>query len=105
MDKRTWAFLAAGLVLAIGIAGFSGLFSSGEPDGLERVSIDQGFDDDATDSALDSPLSDYGVEGVDNDGLSTGLAGVIGVVVTLGLTMGILKIVQLRRKQTADTEA
>ena len=48
MDRRTWAFLAAGLVLAIGIAGFSGLFSSGEPDGLERVSIDQGFDDDAS---------------------------------------------------------
>ena len=103
MDRRTWNFLAVGLLIAVGIAGFLSTFASGEPDGLERVAIDQGFDDTAEDPALDSPLADYAVEGIENEKVATGLAGVIGVAVTLGLTVGILKIVQYRRRLTTDT--
>jgi hypothetical protein len=105
MDRRTWAFLASGLVIALGVAGFMSLLSSDDPDGLERVSIDQGFDNTAQDPSLDTPLADYAVEGVENDGLATGLAGVIGVILTLGLTVGILKVVQSRRRVDPDTEA
>jgi len=86
--------MAGGLVVAIAIAGILSSFASGEPDGLERVAIDQGFEDTAEDPKLDSPLADYSVKGIENDGLATGLAGVIGVIVTLGLMIGILKIVQ-----------
>ncbi|MCJ7726238.1 MAG: PDGLE domain-containing protein [Acidimicrobiia bacterium] len=97
MDRRTWGFVAGGLVVALLVAGGLSLLASGEPDGLERVSIDQGFDDAAQAPSLDSPLADYAVEGVENSGLSTALAGIVGVVVTLLLTVGILKIVQHRR--------
>ena len=98
MDRRTRVFLAAGLAVALLVAGGLSLLASDQPDGLERVSIDQGFADSAQDSAIDSPLGDYSVEGVADDGLSTALAGIIGVVVTLLLTVGILKAVQLRRR-------
>jgi len=103
VDRRTWTFLGVGLVLALGAAGFMSLLSSDDPDGLERVSIDQGFDDTAQNPSIDTPLADYSVDGVENDGLATGLAGVMGVVLTLGLTVGILKVVQARRRADPDS--
>ena len=55
--------LTFGLLIALGIALFISPLASTWPDGLEKVSIDQGFDDTATDHALgDTPLADYGVE-------------------------------------------
>lgn len=87
MDKRLWWFLGIGLVLALLIAGVVSGFASGEPDGLERVSIDQGFDEAAADHALDdSPLADYALGGVEDGRLSKGLAGIIGVAITLALS-------------------
>ena len=87
MDRRSYWFLGAGLALALVIAGVVSGFASDDPDGLERVSIDQGFDGAAADHALaDSPLADYSVEGVDDGRLSTGLAGLIGVAITLALS-------------------
>ena len=87
MDKRLRWFLGIGLLAALLVAGVLSGFASGDPDGLERVSIDQGFDETAQDHALaDSPLADYAVEGVEDGRLSTGLAGVIGVALTLAIS-------------------
>ncbi|MCU0281209.1 MAG: PDGLE domain-containing protein [Acidimicrobiia bacterium] len=87
MDRRLWWFLGIGLLLALLVAGVVSGFASGDPDGLERVSIDEGFDEAAADHALaDSPLADYAVEGVDDGRLSTGLAGIIGVAITLAVS-------------------
>jgi cobalt/nickel transport system permease protein len=75
-------FLALGLAVALILAFFVSPYASSEPDGLEKVSIDKGFDDTARDHALaDAPLADYGVEGIDHARLSTGLAGIIGVAI------------------------
>ena len=86
MDRRLWWFLGVGAAVALIVAGVLSGFASGEPDGLERVSIDEGFEEAAADHVLaDSPLADYAVEGVEDGRLSTGLAGVIGVVITLAV--------------------
>ena len=91
MDRPLWWFLIAGLAVALVVAGIVSGFASGEPDGLERVSIDEGFADSADDHALeDSPLADYAIEGIENERLSTGVAGVIGVLVTLAFTTALL---------------
>jgi len=90
MDKRLWWFLAAGAVAALVVAGVLSGFASVEPDGLERVAIDQGFDEAAADHALGgSPLADYAVQGVEDERVSTGLAGVIGVAITLAVAGGL----------------
>ncbi len=101
MDRRSRAFILAGLVVTLAIAAVVSGFASSEPDGLEKVSIDTGFDDTASDHALaELPLADYGVEGIDNDRLSTGIAGLIGVALTLAVTIGLLFAVRrLRRTQ------
>ena len=76
-------FVVIGLVVAAVLAGIVSGFASSSPDGLERVAEDQGFIDQAEDHDLaGSPVADYGVRGVDDARLSTGLAGLLGVTVT-----------------------
>jgi hypothetical protein len=106
VDKRLWWFLAIGLVVALLVAGVLSGFASGEPDGLERVSIDEGFDETAADHALgNSPLADYAVEGVEDGRLSTGLAGIIGVALTLALSAGLFYGIRLYGRARRDKEA
>jgi hypothetical protein len=101
---RLAVFIAAGLLVALGLAFFVSPLASSEPDGLNRVAIDEGFADEETSHASeDSPLAGYGVEGVDNDRLSTGLSGVIGVGITFAIAGGIVFVFrQLQRRRSAN---
>ena len=91
MDRRYWWFIGAGLLVTLLVAGVLSGFASSDPDGLERVAIDQGFEETAADHALgDLPLADYGVEGVENERVGTGIAGIIGVAVTAVAAVGLL---------------
>ncbi|NPV09549.1 MAG: hypothetical protein HPY83_16515 [Anaerolineae bacterium] len=72
--------------------------ASSFPDGLERVAEDLGFIDRAQDPAYET-LPDYTVPGVASEGLSTILAGAIGVTVVFGVTWGIGTL--LKRPKTA----
>lgn len=100
--RRTTGFLLVGLLVALVIAGLGSYYASSHPDGLEWSAEKEGFLDTAKDSATaDSPLADYAVSGVDDGRLSGGLAGVIGVAVTLVLAGGITLLVR-RRNSTGD---
>jgi hypothetical protein len=106
MDRKNLTlFIVGGLIVALGLAFFVSPFASTSPDGLNKVAIDKGFDSSATDSATaDSPLAGYAVSGVDDESLSKGLSGIIGVAITFGLAMilfGILRVVRNRRSGTA----
>jgi hypothetical protein len=103
MDRRTRIFLLGGLIVTMLVAAVVSGFASGDPDGLERVAIDKEFEGTATDHALDgSPLADYAVEGIDDERVSTGISGIIGVAVTLTVTVGLLYGVRfLHRRRTA----
>ena len=75
--------LVVGLLVSIVIAGFLSFYASSQPDGLEKVTADQGLDVNAVDSAnSDSALADYGVAGVENERASAFLGGLIGVAIT-----------------------
>ncbi|HSQ37957.1 MAG TPA: PDGLE domain-containing protein [Acidimicrobiia bacterium] len=105
MDKRLWWFLGIGLVVVLVVAGLLSGFAADDPDGLERVAIDEGFDETAEDHALaDSPLADYAVEGVEDGRLSTGLAGVIGVAITLVIAGGLFYGIRLYGKPRSAKE-
>ena len=91
--------VAVGLVLSLVLAGGASYYASSQPDGLEKVAGDIGFLDSAKESAVeDGPLAGYGVAGVDNERISGGLAGVIGVASTAAVSFGLFYA--LRRFKT-----
>ena len=91
-------FLVGGLLLTVGLALVVSGFASGSPDGLEKVAEDKGFLETAKDHLFaDGPLADYTVPGVDNQRLSTGLSGLIGVLITFGLALATFALVRARR--------
>ena len=91
-------FLIAGLLVAIGLALVVSGFASSSPDGLEKVAEDKGFLETAQDHLFaDGPLADYAVKGVDNERLSTGLSGLIGVLVTFGISLALFALVRTMR--------
>jgi cobalt/nickel transport protein len=114
MSKRLGWFLAAGLLVALLLAGVVSNFASGSPDGLDHTAL-QGCTVDAAGEITggtcmaqqetghqlgDSPLADYGIRGIDNEFLSTGLSGVLGVLLTFALGGGLFWLVR-RRERTS----
>ncbi|MEV8320965.1 energy-coupling factor ABC transporter permease [Streptomyces sp. NPDC059900] len=96
--RKVWI---AGLVTSLVLAGFVSFYASANPDGLEKVAHDKGIDKKAEEHAnADSPLADYGVKDITDARLSGGLAGVIGVGVTV--VAGTAVFWSLRRRRTAD---
>jgi PDGLE domain len=92
-------FLIAGLLVAIGLALIVSGVASSSPDGLEKVAGEKGFLETAQDHLFaDSPLADYSVKGVGNQRLSTGLAGLIGVLVTFGLGLAVFALLRMRSR-------
>ncbi|MEU6542683.1 energy-coupling factor ABC transporter permease [Streptomyces sp. NPDC046859] len=95
--RKVWA---VGLVTSLVLAGFVSFYASASPDGLEKVAADHGIDKKTEDHAVaDSPLADYGVKDVTDARLSGGLAGVIGVGVTV--VAGSAVFWAVRRRRTA----
>jgi hypothetical protein len=100
--------IAVGAFVTLAIAGGMSYFASSAPDGLDSTSL-KGCTVDADGNitggtcmaqrAADhelggSFLADYGLSGVDN---TTGLAGVIGVVLTFAVGLAIFWVVRGRR--------
>lgn len=110
MSRKLGWFLAGGLLVALLLAGVVSSFASSSPDGLDAAAR-QGCTFDADDNITggtcmvqqeqdhqmkDSPLADYGIRGIDNEYLSTGLSGVLGVLVTFGVGAGVFWLVRRR---------
>ncbi len=101
--KSVWALVFAGIVISLFIAGFVSYYASSSPDGLIKVAGDQGFLDSATDSAnAGLPTAGYGIEGVDSERLSVGLAGILGVVVIAIVAFGLFYFLGRGKKESAD---
>lgn len=101
MSRRT--FFIVGLVVALLVAGVGSYYASSHPDGLEHVAEQTGFLDTAEDSAAaDGPLADYQTSGVTNGRLSGGLAGVLGVLVTLLIAGGAAWLLRRRTTEPVD---
>ena len=105
-SKNLRLFLIGGLLVAVGLALVVSGFASSSPDGLERVAEEEGFLETARDHLFaDGPLADYTVEGVDNQRLSTGLSGLIGVLITFGLGLALFALVRSRRPEGDGNKA
>ena len=103
---RTRTLVAVGLVVSLLVAGLASYVASSSPDGLEYVAEQAGFAHTAQESPTGgSPLSDYRVRGVEDDGLAGALAGVVGALVVLLLTAGLTLAVRRRQRPGEETGA
>ncbi|GGS37034.1 MULTISPECIES: PDGLE domain-containing protein [Actinokineospora] len=103
MKNRT--FLFGFLIVALVLAGGVSYLASSSPDGLDHATL-QGCEEtdagltgqcvaqNATDHDLaESPLADYAVSGAEG---TTGLAGVIGVLITVAVAGGLFWLLRRR---------
>ncbi len=87
-------------VVALILAGVVSFYAASSPDGLTKVSQDEGFASSEKEHAAgEGPFAGYGASFVDDERLSGGLAGVVGVVVVLVLGAGLAYVV---RRRTSD---
>jgi cobalt/nickel transport protein len=111
----TRRFLLAGLVLTLLLAGWVSNLASDRPDGLDAVSR-QGCEYSGArvtggdciarggrDHEVGGPLADYRIAGIDNPYLSTGLAGVLGVLLVFGTGTVLFRLARRRGMPAPDT--
>jgi putative Mn2+ efflux pump MntP len=96
-------FVAGGLLVAIGLAMLVSGFASSSPDGLNKVAEDHGFATNARQHLFENgPLAGYAVKGVNGDRLSTGISGLIGVLVTFGIGLALFALLRAMRSSGDD---
>ena len=101
MDKKIWGFILLALFVSVLLAVFISPFASSSPDGLEKVADDKGFLTQAEEHEPAwkySPIPDYAVGGIKNESLATGLAGLIGTLLTFAVGLGLAKLMSRRRR-------
>jgi hypothetical protein len=104
MRKKYWWIV--GLIIALGVTLVSPL-ASPWPDGLERVAEDHGFLALAG-RPLYEIIPDYIMPGVHNESAATILAGIFGVLVVFGLSLGAGHVLRGRHpgeQSSKDTRA
>ena len=89
----------AGLAIAGAIAVLAALFASRDPDGLDSVAIDKGFEDAAQDPGFQI-LPGYSIPGLDGT-TSTIVSGIVGIVIIFLLVLLLGRLLARRRKDTA----
>jgi hypothetical protein len=100
-DRR---FFIIGLIAALVVAVVVSQFASSSPDGLEYVAEQEGFAETAADHDLaDAPLADYGENVSENSWLNTAVAGIAGVLLTLGLGYGLFWVARKTNRDRAES--
>lgn len=99
--SRWW--ILGGLALALAVAALS-LFASPNPDGLERVARDQGFEDRAIDPPAGrlpfaSVFEGYTLRGLEQPAVAKVFAGFAGTLLVFGGAWGIGAWVRRARKR------
>jgi hypothetical protein len=89
----------AGLAIAGIVAVLASAFASDDPDGLDSVAIEQGFEDAGQEPGFEI-LPDYTIPGLDGT-QSTILAGIVGIVVVFGLMLLLGRLLARRRNRAA----
>jgi len=95
--RSSKAVLLVGGLIALALAALSPL-ASANPDGLEWVADEIGFLGQAQ-SPTYNLIPDYVLPGISNEAVATILAGVFGVLLVLGVTLGVASLRRSRKAQ------
>ncbi|GHJ57802.1 hypothetical protein NOK12_03210 [Nocardioides sp. OK12] len=100
----TRAVVVGALLVSLLLAGVVSFYAASTPDGLTKVSQEQGFAETETEhGAAEGPFAGYDAGFLDGDRLSGGVAGVAGVLVVL--VLGTALAYGVRRHSDASTDA
>ncbi len=103
MQRPKFGFVAVGLGISLAIAVFISPFASSDPDGLDRVAQDKGFENKALEESPAKQLPFYGLfdeyqlRGVPEQ-VATPLAGLIGSIAAFGLAWGLGKLTSKKQE-------
>ena len=101
-DKKLPVF---GVLAAVIIAIAAPFLASGNPDGLESAASEFESAEGKEKETHDSPLPDYSIPGIDDEGLSGVIAIVLGTVVTLMIVMALLYgLMKIKRTKKENKE-
>ena len=105
MRRDVGLLVAGGLVVVLALAFFVSPLASSSPDGLNKVANEQGLDETVESHAFeDGPVAGYSVRGIEDERVSRGLAGAIGVLLTFGIGTVVFALIRLKRgKHSSDT--
>jgi hypothetical protein len=95
--SRYW--WVAGLAIAGIVAVLASAFASGDPDGLDSVAIEQGFEEAGRQPGFEI-LPDYTIPGLDGT-QSTIVAGIVGIAIVFGLVLLLGRLLARRRTRAA----
>jgi cobalt/nickel transport system permease protein len=90
VGSRSAAWSWVGLLIALALTALSPL-ASGSPDGLERVAEDQGFLARGSEPVYEI-LPDYTVPLIENEAVTTIVAGAVGTLLVFGVTYGVARL-------------
>ncbi len=96
---KGWGWIAVGLVIALAVT-FASPLADSNPDGLERVAEDHGFLQLAQPPTYEL-LPDYTIPFIPQEGVTTIVAGIIGVLVVAGVGFGVARFAA-RKQQDAQ---
>jgi hypothetical protein len=97
--------IVIGLAVSLAVGSLLSLFASPNPDGLERVAMDAGFEHAAGGEPLvRSPFPDYLFAGIENERLATGLAGFTGTLALFAVGTGLGAILKRGAKKRRGGE-
>lgn len=92
------AFWIGAACVTVALAALVSPWAASSPDGLERVALDEGFAEQATDHALaDGPAADYQFGVTSSEAWGTALAGLVGVVITFAVGSAIVMMARRGR--------
>lgn len=97
MSTKDKYFVIGGLIICLVIAFMSPFIASPDPDGLEKSAENVGVGE--TEAALQAPMPDYTIEGLDKIGEIAALA--IGIIITLIIAYVVALL--LRRRNPPET--
>lgn len=93
----TRLLVTVGLAVCVLLAGVVSVFAATTPDGLEYVSGKLGFEHTATAHGTESsPFAGYEARGIEHGALSTGLSGVVGVLVVALIAFALVTALKSR---------
>lgn len=95
MDSKTKNFIIVGLAIAILISVAAPFLASSNPDGLESAAEDILLPGVSDEAVFESPMPDYTVPALGEEGISGSIAIAIGTlivfVLAFGLSLGLKK--------------